>query len=87
MRLKPDSRSKLDSLSAEQLELLDGWLFDENLSFTEIKKRTMKMWRLRLHNTTLTRYYRTHFQNRTLERIGDSALRQRGHEKVRGLPD
>jgi hypothetical protein len=73
MRIKPDSRSKIDSLPAEKRELLDGWLFDENLSFTEINRRTVKNWKMRLHNTTLTRYYRTHFQRRTIKRIGDSA--------------
>jgi hypothetical protein len=73
MRLKPDSRSKIDCLSAKKREMLDGWLFDENLSFTEINRRTTKRWRLRLHNNTLTRYYRTHFQRRTIKRIGDSA--------------
>src|ERR1700723_1738592 len=73
MRTKPDSRSKIDSLPAEKREILDGWLFDENLSFTEIKKRAAKKWKTRLHNTTLTRYYRTHFQRRTIKRIGDSA--------------
>ncbi len=73
MRLKPDSRCKLAALSAEKRELLDTWLFDENLSFAEINKRTVKMWNLRLHNTTLTRYYRTNFQRRTLLRVADSA--------------
>jgi hypothetical protein len=73
MRLKPDSRSKLESMPAENREILDGWLFDENLSFTEIDKRSVKMWGIRIHDSTLSRYYRTHFQRRTIKRIADSA--------------
>ena len=70
---KRNGRSVIAALPAEGREILDGWLFDQNLSYAEVVRRSFSKWGVRLYRSSLSRYYRAGVQARTLERLGNSA--------------
>lgn len=70
---KPDCRSSIYKLTPEGRETLDRWLFEENLGYREIERRSVKMLGARLRYRTLVRYHRVRMRSRTLERIAQSA--------------
>ena len=52
------SDSKIGELAAEQQELINGWLFEENLSYAETVKRMKKELGLEASLSAVGRYYR-----------------------------
>jgi Protein of unknown function (DUF3486) len=70
---KPDCRSSIFKLTPEGRETLDRWLFEENLGYREIERRSLETLGARIRYRTLVRYYRVRLRARTLERIAHSA--------------
>jgi hypothetical protein len=57
MRRKPNSHSILHGLTPEQRELVDGWLFEENLSHAKVGERCGQELGVKVSRTSVRRYY------------------------------
>jgi hypothetical protein len=66
---KPHSASRIHSLTAAQLQQLDEWLFQENLSYRDIGRRWKTKFGFNLDQHAISRYYRDTKQKQNLDEI------------------
>jgi hypothetical protein len=70
---KARSDSVLDGLPRNQREALEEWLFEENLSYQDAKKRLWQDFNVSTSRSGLERFYARVNQRRLLQRIMDSS--------------
>ncbi|MDB6068141.1 MAG: hypothetical protein JWR26_4349 [Pedosphaera sp.] len=73
MKRKPRSNSILHGLTPEQRERVDGWLFEENLSYARVVERCGEELGVRVSPTSARRYYERECLARSLEGIKRNA--------------
>jgi hypothetical protein len=69
MAKKPNSNSILHGLKPEQRQQMDLWLFEENVSYSEVVDRCRKMWEVKVPRTSVRRYYERECVARRLEEV------------------
>jgi hypothetical protein len=78
---KPRSDSVLDSLPPNQKEALEGWLFEENLSYQAAQKRLYQDFNVSSSRSALERFYSRVNQRRILAGIRENAGKAREIEE------
>ena len=66
-KLRADS--SWNDLSTEQLQTLEGWLLDENLSYRETQERLKTQWNLTRSISSIARYRRHRAMKRTFDTV------------------
>jgi len=66
---KPHSGSKIAKLPREQQELLESWLFDENIAYRKAADRALAQFGVKMHPVTVMCFYHKIRQQRNLDRI------------------
>src|SRR5579872_7291853 len=61
------SDSTWSQLTTQQWETLEGWLFDENISYREAVGRVEKEWGLKSTPSSLVRFYKFCAKNRAVD--------------------
>src|SRR3954462_1196931 len=74
---KARSDSVLDGLPRNQREALEEWLFEENVSYADAKKRLWQDFNVSTSRSGLERFYARVNQRRLLERIAENAGKAR----------
>jgi hypothetical protein len=74
---KARSDSVLDGLPRNQREALEEWLFEENLSYQDAKKRLWQDFNVSTSRSGLERFYARVNQRRLLQRIAENAGKAR----------
>ncbi|MDB6067202.1 MAG: hypothetical protein JWR26_3410, partial [Pedosphaera sp.] len=69
MGMKPNSNSILHGLPAEQRERVDAWLFEENVSYSEVADRCRQLLNVKVSRAAVHRYYERECVARRLEGI------------------
>jgi hypothetical protein len=69
MRNKPYSTSILHGLPAEQQERVNTWLFEENVSYSELVHRCRQLLNVKVSETSARRYYARECVARRLEAV------------------
>jgi len=72
---KPHSASRIHSLTTEQRQTLDEWLFEKNLSYRDIGRRWKTKFDFNLDQHAVARYFRDTKQKQNLADIINSANR------------
>jgi hypothetical protein len=67
MKKKPYSNSILHGLPAEQRERIDTWLFEENVSYSELVLRCRQVLEVKVSESSVQRYYERRCVARRLE--------------------
>src|SRR5947209_4232730 len=67
MRTKPNSYSILHGLPTEQRERIDTWLFEENVSYSELVLRCRQLLEVKVSESSVRRYYERRCVARRLE--------------------
>ncbi len=80
---KVRSDSTWSGVAAEKLEMLDRWLFEDNLCYREAKERIKAEWDMEVSIASRGRYYRDREQEVAL---GDAADLQETADAVEGAP-
>jgi hypothetical protein len=78
-KLKPNATSVIAALKPAQREMLEGWLFDKNVSYKDTVALCMKRFRVKVNRDSLHNFYHKRAVERNMERI---ARRQREATKV-----
>lgn len=73
MSRKTPSTSVIDGLPANQREVIDRWLFEENVSFKDAATRLYQDFGVRSSESALGRYWQRRQQQRMLDRIATTA--------------
>ena len=63
-----------NKLTPEQRELLERWLFDDNLGYTEALARVQKEFGLETTTWSLSRFFRRRAQDRPVEQLAAAAV-------------
>ncbi len=66
---KPKATSRIATLTQPQRDKLENLLFEQNLSFRAVSKRSLAEFGLTLQSESLKRFYQKTSQKRTLDRI------------------
>jgi hypothetical protein len=73
MRTKPNSNSIVHGLPAEQRERVDLWLFEENVSYSEVADRCRQLFNVKVSRAAVHRYYERECFRRKLEGVSSPA--------------
>jgi glucuronate isomerase len=72
--MKPRADSRIDGLPSNQRDALEGWLFEENISYQAAKSRLLDNFGLKTSMTAITVWFQKRAKVRMLARLQTSSL-------------